>query len=955
MEKLKAKFKYTTLDISYLCKQLSEKLHYCRLNNIYDINNKQFLLKFGKENVRENLFIESGLRIHTVKSDISKKENRSIFCNILRKNLKNKRIESIEQIGLERVIKLNFGDFYLFVEFYSKGNIILTDTNLKIIIAQRQHEFNDNDKICVGNEYPLMEVAKYYKENYLYNEDLIDNYYANNENNKKYLKLSFMVNKLAPYCHQGLATDVVIKYNLNPDGLYEEKNKLLVIEILNYCLSLYDITSNIYPGFVIKNKNKKTIEFTPILINNLDDKIYEVSKFDSFNDMLEDYFNNYVNVKVEEKEEDLENKIWKKYEKIKEDQNKRLENIKNDIDINFKKGQLIEQNINEVQGIIDIINGMVASGMSAVIKTSIKQGQEEGDELALLIKDVKLEKKIAIISLDADNIKFNIDIDLETTAVLNSKKYYELRNKLIIKEKKTEEAATEAMKKAKTKALKELKTVKKQVKKEQRKLKWFEKFHWFVSSENFLVISAKDALQNEVIIKKYLEKNDIVMHAQIQGSPFTLIKYNYHNYEKFKEDLNYQEGNIYKIPQLTLQEAAMATLCLSKAWRTKIVVPVFWVESHQVSKTAPTGLFLPTGSFMIYGKKNFINLNRMEMGFGFLFLIKDEYVDLYKEERNINCELKDLMNDTTEYQIKNKEKKDDDNSNINNIISKEVIENEVTKLELMQGKGENNKHKNKQINTKNKKDEKKKKEIEEKSKNTIKKNKVNKKKKQKIENYLEKYGDLSKEEQNLRNQILGIKQSSKTTEIIKNNFEWKNEDVYEITGIEENNNDVTYNNSNIDEPNNNNSEEEDNNNYNKQKNKYIKNKQYNEDDGKDDLLEHQNITNNLRNMTPNPKSDDHILEILPVGAPFTTLKNYKYRVKMLTGNTKRGKAFKNSIEIFLTVSGITPYQRELIKKITEVQIIHQVMGDCKLQAAGLTKIQVKQKNMKKKAKKDKNK
>lgn len=50
-----------------------------------------------------------------------------------------------------------------------------------------------------------------------------------------------------------------------------------------------------------------------------------------------------------------------------------------------------------------------------------------------------------------------------------------------------------------------------------------------------------------------------------------------------------------------------------------MVSEVYWVFAEQVSKTAPTGMSLPSGSFMIYGKKNFINPFKLELGFGLLF------------------------------------------------------------------------------------------------------------------------------------------------------------------------------------------------------------------------------------------------------------------------------------------------------------------------------------------------
>jgi hypothetical protein len=37
-----------------------------------------------------------------------------------------------------------------------------------------------------------------------------------------------------------------------------------------------------------------------------------------------------------------------------------------------------------------------------------------------------------------------------------------------------------------------------------RKTYWFEKFFWFISTENFLVIAGRDQQQNELIVKRYI-------------------------------------------------------------------------------------------------------------------------------------------------------------------------------------------------------------------------------------------------------------------------------------------------------------------------------------------------------------------------------------------------------------------------------------------------------------------
>ncbi len=47
-----------------------------------------------------------------------------------------------------------------------------------------------------------------------------------------------------------------------------------------------------------------------------------------------------------------------------------------------------------------------------------------------------------------------------------------------------------------------------------------------------------------------------------------------------------------------------------------------WLVLVQVSKTAPSGEYLPTGSFMIRGKKNFLAPSRLELGFALLFKVR---------------------------------------------------------------------------------------------------------------------------------------------------------------------------------------------------------------------------------------------------------------------------------------------------------------------------------------------
>lgn len=64
------------------------------------------------------------------------------------------------------------------------------------------------------------------------------------------------------------------------------------------------------------------------------------------------------------------------------------------------------------------------------------------------------------------------------------------------------------------------------------------------------------------------------------------------------------------------------------------------MNSDQVSKSAPTGEFLPTGSFMIRGKKNFIYPNKMEMGVTLLYRLDQASATRHLENKKPVEEIK---------------------------------------------------------------------------------------------------------------------------------------------------------------------------------------------------------------------------------------------------------------------------------------------------------------------------
>ena len=75
-----------------------------------------------------------------------------------------------------------------------------------------------------------------------------------------------------------------------------------------------------------------------------------------------------------------------------------------------------------------------------------------------------------------------------------------------------------------------------------------------------------------------------------------------------------------------MNEVAHATVCFSRAWREGMYgVSAYWVNPEQVKKSAPSGQFLPKGSFTIEGQRNFINSANLKLAVG-IIPQEDDYV-----------------------------------------------------------------------------------------------------------------------------------------------------------------------------------------------------------------------------------------------------------------------------------------------------------------------------------------
>jgi predicted ribosome quality control (RQC) complex YloA/Tae2 family protein len=141
-----------------------------------------------------------------------------------------------------------------------------------------------------------------------------------------------------------------------------------------------------------------------------------------------------------------------------------------------------------------------------------------------------------------------------------------------------------------------------------KRKEWFEKFRWFISSDDFLVVAGKDAVSNEVLIKKYTSVDDIVFHADITGAPFVIVK---------------AEGK--ELSEQCIRETAEFAVAFSRAWREGFTsADIYWVKPDQLSRGGPSGEYVPHGAFVVSGKRNWLHGVPLKLAVG--ITVKDGYI-----------------------------------------------------------------------------------------------------------------------------------------------------------------------------------------------------------------------------------------------------------------------------------------------------------------------------------------
>ncbi|KAF9990855.1 hypothetical protein BGZ75_008859 [Mortierella antarctica] len=663
------KLRFGSLDVRATVATLQQSIIGLRLQNVYDVNSRTYLLKFSKPDRKEMVLIESGIRMHTTLYIRDKSITPSGFCIKIRKHLRTRRLTGVKQLGSDRIVDFEFAaddlnnTYHIIAEFYAAGNLILTDGHYKILSILRVVQPNEKVRMAVGETYDVGALTRSFEP--IQKEHLLEVLKAAGP--KDILK-KILNTKL--FYGPALTEHAIIKADLAPNTVVAtgfdtsegSPHVQALFEALQEADRIIEAGGSVdKKGYIIMLKHKKKNEddpdekelitydeFHPYLFAQHESQSYK--EFESFDAAVDEFFSAIESQRLEVKKRAQEEHAQKKLDGVRMEHLTRVRGLEEAQQMNVMRAELIEANLEMCDQAIMIIRNAIATGMDwKDLADLVEEEKKHGNPIALMIDALKLESNQVCVILsdpydeeedeeelddeedDQDDQEAEdrhqprakatvlVDLDIHLTAFANARKYYDVKKQSAIKQEKTLAHASKAFKSAEKKIRQQLQEVKITTSIQRaRKPYWFEKFMWFITSENFLVIAGRDAAQNEMIVKRYMKKDDIYVHADIHGAATVLIK---------------NPSDKDPVPPSSIYQAGIMSVCQSKAWDAKIVTSAYWVRADQVSKSAPTGEYLTTGSFMIRGKKNFLPPVQLVYGFGFLFKLDDSSIGNHLNER----------------------------------------------------------------------------------------------------------------------------------------------------------------------------------------------------------------------------------------------------------------------------------------------------------------------------------
>lgn len=630
------------------------------IQNIYSTNQRTFFLKTNKSILQ----IEVSHRMNLTKEVPPGNHQITFFCSKLRQRLRRKKIKDLHQVGFDREVVLDFGEYILVAQFFAAGNLILLEKNseeIKIeVTPEDMKETKKNKKIreiaekitgkhknmtkdYTKNEesvdftkkYKIIEIYRPVPELnlqkgsfYRFNPVNLDFKYSNYQNMSLFLGLDKELNECVEQKVKERIKDHRVKgQNVNEVNLKELNEEEIVVfeEFFGELKNIFE--DNKYFGKIIKKKNKPLTFFSldTNQLENIHKSNSSLNKTDTVQNKSNEYifksFNECVNNFYNIDKKKTEN-ISKK-DKIRIQQLKYIEELKKSEQDSIDSANLIAEETDFVKNIFQVLQFVKKNKIDWQFFHDQKENEDE--LFKNRIRNVDFLKNTVVVRFNESKdliLNFQLSVHKNINLFFDEMKKKKQKRTKIENNLETILANIHERKNKKTTIFKPTMN--------KRKSFWFEKYHFTITRNNYLVIGGKNSSQNELLGKK---KFDVFFHADINGGSVCTIDSTKLNIS-ILNDKTIKKTNIQRITSPIplsiplsdddLIDASQFALIHSNAWKEKRITETIFVNEDQVSKSALTGEFIKKGGFVVRGKKGFVHNIRMEYGIAILFCIEND-------------------------------------------------------------------------------------------------------------------------------------------------------------------------------------------------------------------------------------------------------------------------------------------------------------------------------------------
>ncbi len=589
----------SNVDIRLILPELREVAEGAFIKNIYQYGDIFTLKLYKPGGGTSQLLIQPSQRIHL--TEYARKAPRvpPKFCTVLRKYLRDKRIISVKQHELDRIIIIEIGDeessYKLVAELFGNGNLLLLDPKDIIFVAMRYKKMRDRDVVPKAlYEFPPPRGTDVLT---LEKGEIGGVIEDSNANIVRTLASRLNLDSLS--CEEICALSKVAPKVMTPE-IDSQTLADLEVGFQNFVEKLKTGVSE--PNIVLddeppEDEEPQFIAFLPFRFELYQELPAET--FDQFSQAIDEFFGVSESELEDEQEKDALSREQKRLQRIIDKQNEGIEKLVSKAQILRINGELIYSFFSDVQEVLETVTKARSGGLPwDDIISRIDDGRKKGISSAQLIQRIIPSQGQIIVKLNDTDVTLDIRLSAQDNASLAYDQAKKSESK-VEGAKKQIEKTKEKLEKIEVSAS-EPKTPRIRVK--TRKKRWYEKFRWFISSEGFLVLGGRDVKSNENLAKRQMGPNDVFLHAALHGAPYTVIK----------------------VPdnppsEKTLEEAAQFAVSFSRAWQDELSSgDAYWVNPEQVSFSPPSGEYLPTGAVMIYKSKNYIRKMPVELGVGVL-------------------------------------------------------------------------------------------------------------------------------------------------------------------------------------------------------------------------------------------------------------------------------------------------------------------------------------------------